>query len=152
VQSDFPARERDKSAASKRHYRENVVRADARSRQITRIRLSGAGARKYVTDWLGQGDFRSTPQTEAEQMKSPSKRAAEPSIVVDPSLAAPAWTSEETVVFHREMLQDMNLAVSEMGKQALPAAKPKQPSLRPALILSAFLILGAVALRLWLYR
>jgi hypothetical protein len=105
---------------------------------------------KYVSDWLGQGDFRSTPQTEAEHMTQSKPQQAEPSIVVDPSLAPPAWTSEETVIFRREMLQEMNL---EIGKEARPAAKPKpQPSLRPVLILSALLILGAVALRLFLHR
>ena len=69
------------------------------------------------------------------------QRLAEPSIVVDPNLASPSWTSEETVLFRRDML---------------PLVQPpkKRTRLRPALLVAAsvLLILCAIALRLWLQR
>jgi len=66
------------------------------------------------------------------------QRLAEPSIVVDEEQAGPAWTSEETVLFHRDMLP----LVQQPPK--------KRQSLRPALLFSALLVLAAVVLRLLL--
>lgn len=83
-------------------------------------------------------------------MTSHSKQqTAEPTIVVDPSMARgnPEWTSEETVLFRREMLDD----IVQRGQREQPSHK-QSPSLRPALLLSVALILCAIALRLFLRR
>jgi len=74
-------------------------------------------------------------------MTAPRKqRPKEPSIVVDPKLAAPSWCSEETVVFSREMVEAMQ--------------RPKKKSL-PLLqigLACIALIVAAIALRFLLHR
>lgn len=72
------------------------------------------------------------------------QRHAEPSIVVDPSLdSSPSWCSEETVLFRREMLDEL----------IQPAPKKKSP---PSLLLVSLgciaLIAAAVVLRLLIHR
>jgi len=63
----------------------------------------------------------------------------EPSIVVDPKLIAPQWSSEETVVFSREMLE-----VSQ---------PPKKTPLKLVLALAAAaLVLVIAAARFFLSR
>jgi hypothetical protein len=61
----------------------------------------------------------------------------EPSIVVDPTLIAPQWTSEETVVFHRDMFQ-----VAQPAKKA--------PTRLVLMVAAGVFLLAAVALRLLL--
>jgi len=67
------------------------------------------------------------------------QRPAEPSIVVDETLSSPSWCSEETVVFRREMLDEL-----------LVAPKKKAPSALLLGIVCAVIILAAVAWRLLL--
>ena len=81
-----------------------------------------------------------TAVCELQRMTSQRKqRPREPSIVVDEALSSPSWCSEETVVFRREMLDEL-----------LAPPKKKSPSVLLLGLVSLAVILGAVALRLLL--
>ena len=67
------------------------------------------------------------------------QRPAEPSIVVDETLSSPSWCSEETVVFRREMLD-----------QLIAPPKKKSPSMLVLGLVCLAIVLTAVALRLLL--
>jgi hypothetical protein len=73
---------------------------------------------------------------ENRDMKLSSKRAAEPSILVDSRLAASAWSTEETVLFDRSKL--------------VPPAPVRPRPLWPAVVGFVLIVGAAVAIRLLL--